>query len=72
MTYYTDKVRFILLIEDKIKEMNKGDTLNKDWLYYKGLSMYGYSSKTVDNMMKAITSSKKVSLTEEGDLIKND
>jgi hypothetical protein len=70
MSYYTDKVRFVMLIEDKIKEMNVGDVLSKDWLYYKGLSMYGYSNKTVDSMMKALTTSQRVTLTSEGDLMK--
>ena len=72
MSYYTDRVRFVMLIEDKIKEMKPGETLRKEWVHYKGLSLYGYGDKSVDGMMKAMTSTGKVRLTEEGDLILNE
>jgi hypothetical protein len=72
MSYYTDKTRFMRLIEDKIKEMKTGDTLRKEWTRYKGLTLYGYSTKTVDNMMKTIAETGILELTPEGDLRKNE
>ena len=71
MSYYQDKQRFKLLIEDKLKEIEPGQKIRRAFLYDKGLTLYGFGKKTVDYIIDTgFVNVNRVGLDEEGNIVK--